>query len=157
MKKICQVSISLSANRDHSTLHSATRSVQITSDSGRPSALTPNCHLCHVSVYDGGDCCECTCVNTDDNICGENGGFACVDPSAACFDDRDTTPPSETEDGSTSGESAISCVEDYVSDGDCDPRNNREECGASRLMSSIGNPVRNIALSRLRYSRFTVP
>ena len=36
-----------------------------------------------VSGYDGGDCCECTCVNTTENSCGVGTSFACVDPSAS--------------------------------------------------------------------------
>ncbi|CAN0572604.1 unnamed protein product, partial [Laminaria digitata] len=32
--------------------------------------------------YDGGDCCECTCVSTEQFQCGEYGGFECLDPSA---------------------------------------------------------------------------
>ncbi|CAM9732913.1 unnamed protein product, partial [Hapterophycus canaliculatus] len=49
--------------------------------------------------YDGGDCCECTCVNgqvyTDDysdysySSCANN--FACIDPAAPCVDDDDIT------------------------------------------------------------------
>ncbi|CAM9139733.1 unnamed protein product, partial [Ectocarpus sp. 12 AP-2014] len=48
--------------------------------------------------YDGGDCCECTCVapRADDDwdddwygACG--GGFACIDPNAACVHDDDIT------------------------------------------------------------------
>ncbi|CAM9801872.1 unnamed protein product, partial [Ectocarpus sp. 8 AP-2014] len=35
--------------------------------------------------YDGGDCCECTCVDASYS-CG-NFGFACIDPAAACVDD----------------------------------------------------------------------
>ncbi|CAM9194446.1 unnamed protein product, partial [Laminaria digitata] len=43
--------------------------------------------------YDGGDCCECTCVDTDTFNCGDEefGGFACLDPSAPCVDDDDIT------------------------------------------------------------------
>lgn len=36
-----------------------------------------------VSGYDGGDCCECTCISTTDNGCGVATGFACFDPSAS--------------------------------------------------------------------------
>ena len=36
-------------------------------------------------------CCSCTCVDTDSYICGENGGFACIDPTALCVDDDDIT------------------------------------------------------------------
>ncbi|CAN0432107.1 unnamed protein product, partial [Scytosiphon promiscuus] len=44
--------------------------------------------------YDGGDCCECTCVSTEEFTCGDEefGGFACLDPSAPCVDDDDFTP-----------------------------------------------------------------
>lgn len=34
------------------------------------------------------------------------------------------------EDDSPLPEPVVSCLEDYLADGDCDPRNNREECGA---------------------------
>ena len=72
------------------------------------------------SGFDGGDCCECTCVSTEQYTCGENGGFSCLDPSAPCADDDDvTTLPS----------SEKSCLEGFVGDGDCDPSNNFEECG----------------------------
>ncbi|CAN0423630.1 unnamed protein product, partial [Scytosiphon promiscuus] len=48
--------------------------------------------------YDGGDCCECTCVPyvySDDfsdytySSCSNN--FACIDPEAPCVDDDDIT------------------------------------------------------------------
>lgn len=46
--------------------------------------------------YDGGDCCECTCVLpenswNDDNACSDNSGFACIDPEAKCVNDDDIT------------------------------------------------------------------
>lgn len=46
--------------------------------------------------YDGGDCCECTCVApenswNDDGACSHNAGFACIDPEAPCVDDDDIT------------------------------------------------------------------
>lgn len=34
--------------------------------------------------YDGGDCCECTCANTEEYTCGDNGEFDCVDPRSLC-------------------------------------------------------------------------
>jgi len=40
--------------------------------------------------YDGGDCCECTCV-TDDDYQGCGNGFACIDPEAPCVNDDDLT------------------------------------------------------------------
>ncbi|CAM9103533.1 unnamed protein product [Laminaria digitata] len=70
--------------------------------------------------YDGGDCCECTCVSTAAFTCGENGGFSCLDPSAPCVDDDDVTtlPPNE-----------VVCVDNFIADGDCDDTNNFEQCG----------------------------
>ncbi len=41
--------------------------------------------------YDGGDCCSCTCEDTSNQECGRSGGFACIDPEAACVDDDDIT------------------------------------------------------------------
>ena len=41
--------------------------------------------------YDGGDCCSCTCEDTPNQECGRWGGFACIDPSAACVNDDDIT------------------------------------------------------------------
>lgn len=38
------------------------------------------------AVYDGGDCCECTCISGLFSICGENAEYKCVDPSAVCVD-----------------------------------------------------------------------
>ncbi|CAM9198186.1 unnamed protein product [Ectocarpus sp. 4 AP-2014] len=54
-----------------------------------PAALYPDCEadmalvgdaLCDLDFnvaecgFDGGDCCECTCVDTGDQVCGEGGG-----------------------------------------------------------------------------------
>lgn len=33
--------------------------------------------------FDGGDCCECTCVDSLDHVCGSH-GYDCRDPGAAC-------------------------------------------------------------------------
>ncbi|CAM9770248.1 unnamed protein product, partial [Ectocarpus sp. 13 AM-2016] len=45
--------------------------------------------------YDGGDCCECTCVNPrgdDYRYCSYlRSEFACIDPAAPCVDDDDIT------------------------------------------------------------------
>eukprot|EP00903_Cladosiphon_okamuranus_P014618 g13556.t1 len=51
--------------------------------------------------YDGGDCCECTCVApprnddyyvyADDPYVGCGAGFACIDPNAPCVNDDDIT------------------------------------------------------------------
>ena len=82
-----------------------------------------------ITGYDGGDCCECTCVSNDEHTCGENGGFSCIDPGASCAGDGVATPFSVLEDETILEERDIPCTESYLSDGDCDPINNREECG----------------------------
>ncbi|CAM9609201.1 unnamed protein product, partial [Ectocarpus fasciculatus] len=41
-------------------------------------------------AYDGGDCCPCTCEDGHDYKCGQDVGFACIDPAAACFDESIT-------------------------------------------------------------------
>ncbi|CAM9269075.1 unnamed protein product [Pylaiella littoralis] len=65
--------------------------------------------------YDGGDCCECTCVTTDGNGCVD---FACIDPEASCVDDDDITV-----DLVQNCERAIS-----IGDGYCDIDLNTAEC-----------------------------
>lgn len=39
-----------------------------------------------LSGYDGGDCCDCDCVGTEDYTCGHSGDNDCVNPSSACVD-----------------------------------------------------------------------
>ncbi|CAN0304599.1 unnamed protein product [Ascophyllum nodosum] len=63
-------------------------------------------------AYDGGDCCECTCVDTTSNACGDE-GFACIDPEAPCVEDDDVTSV---------------CIDLYSGDGYCDSINNAAEC-----------------------------
>ncbi|CBN79795.1 conserved unknown protein [Ectocarpus siliculosus] len=69
--------------------------------------------------YDGGDCCECTCVVSTlwstESSCTE---FACIDPRAPCADDDDIT-----------ADAVESCIIDYLGDGICDTSNNIETCG----------------------------
>lgn len=92
--------------------------------------------------YDGGDCCECTCVSAA-YTCGDSthGGYACIDPSAACVDDDDATFLPPTEDFSdtltTSTRTSSPCVTEFVGDGDCDRINNCEECGELRFWRYI--------------------
>lgn len=91
--------------------------------------LYPNCtgslqlvgdHFCHEGYnnpscgYDGGDCCNCTCVDEPDDPCGEN-GFNCLDP--ACVDE--VSPYRDT------------CTGDIVTaaNGQCDEENNNASCG----------------------------
>ncbi|CAM9522446.1 unnamed protein product, partial [Ectocarpus sp. 12 AP-2014] len=71
--------------------------------------------------FDGGDCCECTCVSVydDDYSCSSTGsGFACVDPAASCVDDDDITI-----------EQALNCFPLEFGDGWCDQENTNEICG----------------------------
>ncbi|CAM9387680.1 unnamed protein product, partial [Hapterophycus canaliculatus] len=77
---------------------------------------TPECG------YDGGDCCECTCVPDTDSTsdtrwqgCKE---FACIDPDATCVNDDDITVDMFENCGYVSG----------IGNGYCDPDNNIEEC-----------------------------
>ncbi|CAM9206350.1 unnamed protein product [Ectocarpus sp. 13 AM-2016] len=67
--------------------------------------------------YDGGDCCECTCV-VDWSVefgCTE---FACFDPTAPCVDDDDVT-----------ADALENCMVEHLGDGHCDASNNIEICG----------------------------
>ncbi|CAM9376319.1 unnamed protein product, partial [Ectocarpus sp. 12 AP-2014] len=66
--------------------------------------------------YDGGDCCECTCVVdwSAEFGCTE---FACIDPTAPCVDDDDVT-----------ADALENCMIEYLGDGYCDTYNNIEIC-----------------------------
>ena len=89
----------------------------------------------NASGYDGGDCCQCTCVSTTSFTCCDefHGGFECLDPSAPCVADDDDTTSLESDGTSYTGETtSSSCIVGLFSDGDCDVFNNNEECGASR-------------------------
>ena len=87
------------------------------------------------SGYDGGDCCQCTCVSNRDILCGEAFGFACIDPLAPCVDDDDVTALPEDDFTYTGSSTTLGCVPDYFSDGLCDMPNNNEDCGESRLLT----------------------
>lgn len=111
--------------------------------------------------YDGGDCCECTCVTTEYYICGRNGGYSCIDPSAYCVDDDDVTiyPDDEYYSGPKSFTS-FGCAHDVMSDGDCDEINNNELCGALKsacataFLFSLTNVSKRVSLfdcGRLMY------
>ena len=81
--------------------------------------------------YDGGDCCQCTCVSTEEFTCGDefHGGYACLDPSASCVDDDDITTLPEFEYVTYSGLPSSFCFDEVIADGDCDPANNNAACG----------------------------
>ncbi|CAM9880953.1 unnamed protein product [Ectocarpus sp. 12 AP-2014] len=66
--------------------------------------------------YDGGDCCQCDCVDGDYYECGDS-GYACIDESSSCVDDDDYDPDAEN-----------TCFEAYKSDGMCDDYNNNAFC-----------------------------
>ena len=68
-------------------------------------------------IYDGGDCCPCTCKNGLTYNCGSN-DFFCRDPESDCVDPGIEMYPN--------------CTEGYIPDiGNqrCDEKNNNEECG----------------------------
>lgn len=72
--------------------------------------------------YDGGDCCECTCVaddpiGSDENRCGRYSEFACIDPSAPCVDDDSVTV-----------DMVENCYAGGIGNGWCDEENNNAEC-----------------------------
>ena len=68
--------------------------------------------------FDGGDCCECTCVDGPFDECGDN-GFHCLDPNSGCIDPRVAEYPNCTDGWVT-----------YIGDGVCHFEiNNKEECG----------------------------
>ncbi|CAN0021304.1 unnamed protein product, partial [Scytosiphon promiscuus] len=71
--------------------------------------------------YDGGDCCECTCMSDvqrdDDWTCGRYSGFACIDPSAPCVDDDSVTV-----------DMIDICRSRDIGDGYCDDDNNNADC-----------------------------
>ena len=66
--------------------------------------------------YDGGDCCECTCKDTQDHSCGEN-GYSCIDPNSGC------TNPLAVQFPSCTG-----TIND-MGNGKCDSSLNNENCG----------------------------
>ena len=66
--------------------------------------------------YDGGDCCECTCEDTQDNSCGVN-GYSCIDPNSGC------TNPLAVQFPSCTG-----TIKD-MGNGKCDSSLNNENCG----------------------------
>ena len=74
-------------------------------------------------TYDGGDCCESTCVDAS-FTCGSFFGFTCRDPSVNDADDF-------TDDYGLGGgdDAGDTCVPDFIGDGDCDESNNNADCG----------------------------
>ena len=66
--------------------------------------------------YDGGDCCECTCKDTQDNFCGVN-GYSCIDPNSGCAN------PLAVQFFNCTG------TIDGMMDGKCDSSLNNKNCG----------------------------
>lgn len=85
--------------------------------------------LCTIPGFDGGDCCQCTCVDAS-FTCGDeaNGGFDCIDPNAPCANDDDIV--------SLESSTSSVCVPESFSDGLCDEANNNENCGTSHFLSN---------------------
>lgn len=91
--------------------------------------------------YDGGDCCECTCDSLSLE-CGTN-GYDCVDSSASCDDQDDSTGDdfAFVLDDDTEGSFSFSeCTDEQLGDGDCDMGNNNELCGTSERLSRSSHP-----------------
>ena len=76
--------------------------------------LENNNEMC---LYDGGNCCECTCIKGLVNDCGEY-GFVCRDPNSDCV-----APEFKMYPNCTNG------FIPHIEDGYCDVDNNNEECG----------------------------
>eukprot|EP00903_Cladosiphon_okamuranus_P016938 g15613.t1 len=72
--------------------------------------------------YDGGDCCECTCVDATYECGSGLTGFSCEDPEAVCEDEGDYG-------GDTTYFEDDGCVLEMAGDGYCDQHNNFAECG----------------------------
>ncbi|CAM9428395.1 unnamed protein product [Laminaria digitata] len=70
--------------------------------------------------YDGGDCCACTCVSSDetDNKCG--GNYNCIDPDATCVNDDDGDGGTLVEDDDTNTATDDIATDD-TNDGDSIP------------------------------------
>lgn len=80
--------------------------------------------------WDGGDCCECTCNDTEDNTCADN-DFNCLDPNAECFSDDEEGGVTDddagiTDDDATSASAESTCVTSKIGDGFCNYINNIE-------------------------------
>ena len=120
-----------------------------------PSYTTPSPDLLPVplnpgdplaSDYDGGDCCECTCVSTEAYTCGAEGlrPFDCIDPSVDCDEDLveagtkttitvsanayDTRPGADSSDV---GCMRDGCKAELTRDGDSTDEESRWSCSPS--------------------------
>ena len=84
----------------------------------------PNNSSAPRAEYDGGDCCEASCVDKD-FMCGEREPYDCLDPDYAGNPDY----PSMS---SFSYGFDVSCQEEEIGNGCCTASNNNEECGMSQ-------------------------
>lgn len=75
--------------------------------------------------YDGGDCCEESCVSTT-YLCGSTGSFDCLDPEHS-GDSEDPDGPETS--FSFSFSFSFGCQEDKITNFFCNPSNNNEACG----------------------------
>eukprot|EP00904_Undaria_pinnatifida_P003217 jgi/Undpi1/12897/HiC_scaffold_7.g02563.m1 len=82
--------------------------------------------------YDGGDCCECTCIVDSLYPCDEEQYYECLDPNAPChgYENFAYTEHDEDDYLADIGSYYFSpCTVGSIGDGECDNENNSEECG----------------------------
>lgn len=80
--------------------------------------------------YDGGDCCECTCIDTVENSCGSGTGFFCTDPNVPSNCSTTTNPtPSPTPAPEVDPYADCEGYLPHLQDGYCDSDLNVAECG----------------------------
>ena len=82
--------------------------------------------------YDGGDCCECTCIVDSLYPCDEEQYYECLDPNAPChgYEEFAYTELDEDDYLADIGSYYFSpCTVGSIGDGECDNENNSEECG----------------------------
>lgn len=72
-------------------------------------------------LYDGGDCCECTCLN-EKYECGTEAAYDCIDPSSECQQDFSYSFSFSFDSYETE------CLPDWIGDGWCDYENNNPDC-----------------------------
>lgn len=91
--------------------------------------------------YDGGDCCECTCISNDFHECGYY-DFDCLSPGGDKCDTSSSTDKQSVTTATTSSDTPISsnfdtyesdatgeeCFPAYVGNGDCNPESNNPSC-----------------------------
>ena len=86
--------------------------------------------ISNVPGYDGGDCCECTCIIDFLYPCDDELPFECLDPNAPCHAGENAFEVFEDEYMAFAGSYEFGpCIVGPIGDGECDQENNSEECG----------------------------